>query len=114
MDDAVFQTPSRFQAQAPAAAPAPAPRPGLHLFATKDGFDGALEEANLLDLMLIDAREHFERTYLHALNVHYAGRVSLIAKHCGMERTHLYRKLRQLGVRTKQPEPVIEATSHEE
>jgi DNA-binding NtrC family response regulator len=53
------------------------------------------------DQPLRQAREQFEKTYLeYQLNKH-AGNVSKMAKEVGMERTHLYRKLRSLGVEIK-------------
>ncbi len=55
-----------------------------------------------LDLPLKEARERFERAYLeHQLKL-TGGSVSKVAKKVGMERTHLYRKLRALGIDTKQ------------
>ncbi|HET6545164.1 MAG TPA: sigma-54 dependent transcriptional regulator [Rhodanobacteraceae bacterium] len=49
-------------------------------------------------LPLREAREQFERAYLlHQLNV-AGGSVGRLAKAVGMERTHLYRKLKDLGV----------------
>lgn len=53
------------------------------------------------DLPLRDARERFERAYLeHQLRV-TGGSVGQVAKLAGMERTHLYRKLRALGINPK-------------
>ncbi len=53
------------------------------------------------DQPLRQAREQFEKAYLEfQLNKH-AGNVSKMAKEVGMERTHLYRKLRSLGVEIK-------------
>ena len=53
-------------------------------------------------LPLRQAREQFERAYLefHLRRSH--GSVGKVAKIAGMERTHLYRKLRALGIDTKQ------------
>jgi two-component system, NtrC family, nitrogen regulation response regulator NtrX len=51
-----------------------------------------------LGLPLREAREQFEREYLsHQLRL-AGGSVGKLAKSVGMERTHLYRKLRSLGV----------------
>jgi len=69
------------------AAAAPAPRlPRI------DGFD--------IDfgLPLREAREQFERAYLLRQLQEAGGSVGRLAKAVGMERTHLYRKLRDLGV----------------
>jgi len=53
------------------------------------------------DLPLRDARERYERAYLeHQLKL-FDGSVSKIAKIVGMERTHLYRKLKSLNIDLK-------------
>ena len=49
-------------------------------------------------LPLREAREHFERAYLQQQLILCNGKVGQLAKRVGMERTHLYRKLRSLGV----------------
>ena len=55
----------------------------------------------LFDRPLRDARDLFERAYLeHHLRA-TGGNVSYVAEISGMERTHLYRKLKQLGVNPK-------------
>ena len=54
-----------------------------------------------LGLPLREAREQFEREYLvHQLKL-AGGSVGRLAKAVGLERTHLYRKLRALGVELK-------------
>jgi two-component system, NtrC family, nitrogen regulation response regulator NtrX len=53
------------------------------------------------DQPLRDAREQFEKSYLEYQLLKHAGNVSKMAKEVGMERTHLYRKLRSLGVEIK-------------
>jgi len=57
-----------------------------------------LVKQDLLALPLREAREQFERTYLQQQLLLCNGKVGLLAKRVGMERTHLYRKLRSLGV----------------
>ena len=57
-----------------------------------------LVKQDLLSLPLREAREHFERSYLQQQLVLCDGKVGKLAKRVGMERTHLYRKLRSLGV----------------
>ena len=57
-----------------------------------------LVKQDLLALSLREAREHFERAYLQQQLILCHGKVGQLAKRVGMERTHLYRKLRQLGV----------------
>ena len=60
--------------------------------------DEPLVKQDLLALPLREAREQFERSYLQQQLVLCDGKVGLLAKRVGMERTHLYRKLRSLGV----------------
>ncbi len=60
--------------------------------------DEPLVKQDLLALPLREAREHFERSYLQQQLVLCDGKVGRLAKRVGMERTHLYRKLRSLGV----------------
>jgi len=56
----------------------------------------------LFDLPLREAREQFEREYLVYKLQEAGGSVGKLAEAVGMERTHLYRKLRSLGVDPKQ------------
>jgi len=60
--------------------------------------DEPLVKHDLLSLPLREAREQFERTYLQQQLILCNGKVGQLAKRVGMERTHLYRKLRALGV----------------
>ena len=60
--------------------------------------DEPLVKQDLLALPLREAREQFERAYLQQQLVLADGKVGQLAKRVGMERTHLYRKLRSLGV----------------
>lgn len=61
-----------------------------------------LVKQDLLALPLREAREHFERAYLQQQLLLCGGKVGQLAKRVGMERTHLYRKLRSLGVDFRQ------------
>jgi len=61
-----------------------------------------LVKQDLLALPLREAREHFERAYLQQQLILVGGKVGQLAKRVGMERTHLYRKLRALGVDFRQ------------
>ena len=61
-----------------------------------------LVKQDLLALPLREAREHFERAYLQQQLMLCGGKVGQLAKRVGMERTHLYRKLRSLGVDFRQ------------
>ncbi|MEJ2255492.1 MAG: sigma-54 dependent transcriptional regulator [Woeseiaceae bacterium] len=57
-----------------------------------------LVKQDWLALPLREAREHFERAYLEKQLVLCGGKVGQLATRVGMERTHLYRKLRSLGI----------------
>ncbi|MCG6870894.1 MAG: sigma-54-dependent Fis family transcriptional regulator, partial [Gammaproteobacteria bacterium] len=63
---------------------------------------------SLFELPLREARDHFEKAYLEH-HLKRTGSVTELAQVAGMERTHLYRKLKGLGVspklgRDEQPE----------
>jgi DNA-binding NtrC family response regulator len=68
---------------------------GEHLVAREAGAAGNF------DLPLREARENFERAYLEHQLRQANGSVSKIARVVGMERTHLYRKLKSLGIDLK-------------
>ena len=55
----------------------------------------------LFDLPLREAREQFERDYLIYQLKKAGGSVGKLSESVGMERTHLYRKLRSLGIDAK-------------
>ena len=60
--------------------------------------EGAAAQAMPLDMPLREARDVFERVYFeHHMRLE-SGNMSRIAEKVGLERTHLYRKLRQLGM----------------
>lgn len=63
------------------------------------------EQTNLpidFNLPLREARDQFEKAYLeHQLHIS-GGSVTHVARAAGMERTHLYRKLRALGIQLKE------------
>ena len=69
------------------ATPAPAADPGPH---AHQGFD--------LDRPLREARDGFEKAYFEFHLAREGGSMTRVAEKTGLERTHLYRKLRQLGV----------------
>ncbi len=52
-----------------------------------------------LDLPLREARDAFERVYFEHHMAKEGGNMSRVADSVGLERTHLYRKLKQLGVK---------------
>ncbi len=56
---------------------------------------------SLFDRELREARDSFERLYLQHNLEQTRGNVSALAKIAGMERTHLYRKMKTLGVNPK-------------
>jgi two-component system nitrogen regulation response regulator NtrX len=72
--------------------------------AAQSSTDEPLVKQDLLALPLREAREHFERAYLTQQLQLCNGKVGQLAKRVGMERTHLYRKLRSLGVDFRQSE----------
>jgi len=69
---------------------------------------GAADHPPFFNLPLREAREQFEREYLVYKLKETGGSVGKLAEAVGMERTHLYRKLRALGV-----DPKTAATSGE-
>jgi DNA-binding NtrC family response regulator len=70
--------------------------------AVKFAVNEPLVKQDLLALPLREAREQFERAYLQQQLLLCHGKVGQLAKRVGMERTHLYRKLRALGVDFRQ------------
>jgi DNA-binding NtrC family response regulator len=61
--------------------------------------DGLMRVELPLDLPFREAREHFDTVYLNYHINKAAGNVAEIADLIGIERTHLYRKLKQLGIK---------------
>lgn len=59
------------------------------------------EVSNNLDRPLREARDDFERMYFEYHLQKAAGNMSKVAETVELERTHLYRKLKQLGIKTK-------------
>jgi DNA-binding NtrC family response regulator len=52
-----------------------------------------------LNLPLREARATFERAYFEGLIREERGQIARVAERSGLERTHLYRRLKQLGIR---------------
>ena len=52
-----------------------------------------------LDLSLREAREHFDKLYFNYQMDKENGNITRVADNMGIERTHLYRKLKQLGIK---------------
>ena len=64
------------------------------------------EQSFLLDRPLREARDAFEKSYFEFHLAQENGSMTRVAEKTGLERTHLYRKLKQLGVdlsRNKRP-----------
>jgi DNA-binding NtrC family response regulator len=59
----------------------------------------ALQTSLPLDLPLREARDHFDALYFDYHLRKEVGNVSRVADKVGLERTHLYRKLKQLGIK---------------
>ena len=78
-----------------------APAMGLALAAPEGylppGVANALQAFDL-DRPLRDARDDFERAYFEYQLAKEAGSMTRVSEKTGLERTHLYRKLKQLGV----------------
>ncbi|MES9991750.1 MAG: sigma-54 dependent transcriptional regulator [Candidatus Thiodiazotropha sp.] len=62
---------------------------------------GGLESLVTFDQPLRQAREEFEKVYLEYQLRQHEGNISRMAKEVGMERTHLYRKLKSLEIEFK-------------
>lgn len=73
--------------------------PALNLVQSKHA---AVPNMSIYDLPLREAREQFERAYLEHQLQAVDGNVSKVASRVGLERTHLYRKLRALDIDPKQ------------
>ena len=91
-------------ARKPVAAPAPK---GVVVSANKDAVAFAAPQAVVLppthqsfdlELPLREARDAFERAYFEYHLAQENGSMTRVADKTGLERTHLYRKLKQLGV----------------
>jgi len=68
------------------------------------GEESSLSEDSMrlpLHLPLREARAEFEKAYLSRQLVDVGGRMGDLAERIGMERTHLYRKMRSLGIDTR-------------
>jgi DNA-binding NtrC family response regulator len=56
------------------------------------------QQTFMLDKPLRDARDEFEKAYFEYHLARENGSMTRVAEKTGLERTHLYRKLKQLGV----------------
>jgi DNA-binding NtrC family response regulator len=64
-----------------------------------DNEEGCAQVSLQLDLPLREAREQFDSLYFNYRMQKENGNISRIAEKAGIERTHLYRKLKQLGIK---------------
>jgi DNA-binding NtrC family response regulator len=72
---------------------------GAETAATGDGNGNLLPRQSFgLDKPLREARDEFEKAYFEYHLVRENGSMTRVAEKTGLERTHLYRKLKQLGV----------------
>ncbi len=71
--------------------------------ALSDVSTGAVRQfpSSAFDMNLREAREQFEKSYLEYHLQRFSGNVSELAQFAGMERTHLYRKLKTFGIDPK-------------
>jgi DNA-binding NtrC family response regulator len=69
---------------------------------TREASTDSVAQGELYELPLREARELFERSYLLHQLEHVGGNISKLSERVGLERTHLYRKLRALGINTKE------------
>jgi DNA-binding NtrC family response regulator len=81
----------------PPGAAVPAPLPPLPLVLPVQAGPGA-EQSFDLDRPLREARDAFEKSYFEFHLAKEGGSMTRVAEKTGLERTHLYRKLKQLGV----------------
>ncbi|MFH2140490.1 MAG: response regulator [Pseudomonadota bacterium] len=70
-----------------------------HLASQGDSRDGYVKLELPLDLPFREAREHFDTAYLNYHLEIAQGNIANLADKIGIERTHLYRKLKQLGIK---------------
>ncbi|MDD5240604.1 MAG: sigma-54 dependent transcriptional regulator [Sulfuricella sp.] len=72
----------------------------LGLFAPTSQPSPSVQHSLPLDSPLREARDEFERIYFEHQIKKVGGNMSRLAENVGLERTHLYRKLKQLGIAT--------------
>jgi DNA-binding NtrC family response regulator len=67
--------------------------------AAENNVEACTQVSLQLDLPLREAREQFDSLYFNYQMQKENGNISRIAEKAGIERTHLYRKLKQLGIK---------------
>ncbi len=75
-----------------------APAPGNPLLNTVNDPGPQPQQTFNLDRPLREARDAFEKSYFEFHLMREGGSMTRVAEKTGLERTHLYRKLKQLGV----------------
>jgi DNA-binding NtrC family response regulator len=83
-------------------AASPPPPPSVlsmsSVVATENISSPDVQQSFELDRPLREARDAFEKAYFEFHLAHEGGSMTRVAEKTGLERTHLYRKLKQLGV----------------
>jgi DNA-binding NtrC family response regulator len=99
---AVEQGLARDQVQQAMLAASPPPPPSVlsmsTLVVTENMSTPEVQQSFELDRPLREARDAFEKAYFEFHLAHEGGSMTRVAEKTGLERTHLYRKLKQLGV----------------
>jgi len=99
---AVEQGLARDQVQQAMLAASPPPPPSVlsmsTLVVTENVSAPDVQQSFELDRPLREARDAFEKAYFEFHLAHEGGSMTRVAEKTGLERTHLYRKLKQLGV----------------
>jgi DNA-binding NtrC family response regulator len=99
---AVEQGLARDQVQQAMMAASTPPPPGVlsmaSVVATVNVSAPDVQQSFELDRPLREARDAFEKAYFEFHLAHEGGSMTRVAEKTGLERTHLYRKLKQLGV----------------
>jgi DNA-binding NtrC family response regulator len=99
---AVEQGLAREQVQQAMLAASPPPPPSVlsmsTVVATENVSAPDVQQSFELDRPLREARDAFEKAYFEFHLAHEGGSMTRVAEKTGLERTHLYRKLKQLGV----------------
>jgi DNA-binding NtrC family response regulator len=99
---AVEQGLARDQVQQAMLAASPTPPPSVLSMSatvvTENISAPEVQQSFELDRPLREARDAFEKAYFEFHLAHEGGSMTRVAEKTGLERTHLYRKLKQLGV----------------
>ena len=79
-----------------------------HVAAETPAVNGGVMHDRLLSLPLRDARDMFERDYIAAQLSRFSGNISRTAIFIGMERSALHRKIKMIGLTTKESDDITE------